>query len=160
MQANTAEQLKMRAMNELLEWTRAAEAVRTTCLNVREFDELIGYQRRRWAMALPPLYKYLDVRGARCALGNKTFKHTKPSDFNDIEDVTIKSIFPEDVEAALKRLTNSFTDVIIKNLNKPPTCGPQLKDKVALIQQIFRNNPSAANAVREEAKNDPAERDF
>jgi hypothetical protein len=143
-------------MKELLDWIHVAQAVRTTCLNVRKFDELIGIQRRRWALALPPLYKYLDVRGARLTLGTKTFKHTKPSDFNDIEDVTIKSIFPEDVEAALKRLANSFTDVIIKNLNKPPTCGAKLKDQVVLIQQIYRENPGAAEAVREAVKNDPA----
>jgi hypothetical protein len=46
-------------------------------------------------MALPPLYKYLDVKGAKLTLGNNTFKHAKPSSFNDTEDVTISSIFPE-----------------------------------------------------------------
>ena len=55
-------------------------------------------------MALPPLYKYLDVQGAKLALGNRTFQHAKPSDFNDIEDLTIQSIFPEGVEAALTKL--------------------------------------------------------
>ena len=44
-------------------------------------------------MALPPLYKYLSVQGAKLTLGNNTFKHAKPSDFNDIEDLTIQSIF-------------------------------------------------------------------
>jgi hypothetical protein len=43
-------------------------------------------------MALPPLYKYLDVQGAKLTLGNRTFKHAKPSDFNDTEDLTIQSI--------------------------------------------------------------------
>ena len=47
-------------------------------------------------MTLPPLYKYLDVSGAKLTLGNRTFKHAKPSDFNDTEDLTIKSIFTED----------------------------------------------------------------
>jgi hypothetical protein len=62
-------------------------------------------------MTLPPIYKYLDVQGAKLTLGNKTFKHAKPSDFNDTEDLTIKSIFPEETELALKRLENCFTDV-------------------------------------------------
>jgi Protein of unknown function (DUF2971) len=111
-------------------------------------------------MDLPPLYKYLDVRGAKLTLGNRTFKHSKPSDFNDIEDLTIQSIFPEEVEAALTKLTNSFTDVILKNVNKPPTCGPELKEKVAIIQRVYRENPSAADIVRDEIKKDPANRTF
>jgi hypothetical protein len=61
-------------------------------------------------MALPPLYKYLDVQGAKLTLGNRKFKHAKPSDFNDTEDLTIQSIFPEDAETALTKLANSFTD--------------------------------------------------
>ena len=36
-------------------------------------------------MTQPPLYKYLDVRGAKLTLGNKTFRHAKPSDFNDLK---------------------------------------------------------------------------
>ena len=40
-------------------------------------------------MVLPPLYKYLDVTGAKLTLQNGTFKHAKPSDFNDLEDLTI-----------------------------------------------------------------------
>jgi hypothetical protein len=43
-------------------------------------------------MALPPLYKYLDIRGAKLTLDNKTFKHSKPVDFNDVEDLKIQSI--------------------------------------------------------------------
>ena len=39
-------------------------------------------------MTLPPLYKYLNVQGAKLTLGNRTFRHAKPSDFNDIEDMT------------------------------------------------------------------------
>ncbi len=106
-------------------------------------------------MALPPLYKYLDVQGAKLTLGNKTFRHATPSDFNDIEDMTIQSIFSEDVEAALTKLSNGFTDVIVGNVNKPPTCSPRLAEKVALLQRIYRGNPKAADAVKEQIKSDP-----
>lgn len=111
-------------------------------------------------MALPPLYKYLDVQGAKLTLGNRTFKHAKPSDFNDTEDLTIQSIFPEDVEAALTKLANSFTDVIVKNVNEPPTCSLQLRDKIALIQRVYRENPKAAEAVKEQIKKDPTSKVF
>jgi hypothetical protein len=107
-------------------------------------------------MNLPPLYKYLDVQGAKLTLGNRRFKHSRPSDFNDIEDLTIQSIFPEDVEAALTRLAQGFTDVIFRNLDKPPTCSAELKAGVALIQHIYRHNPKAADAIREIKKNDTA----
>lgn len=107
-------------------------------------------------MALPPLYKYLDVLGTKLTLGNRTFKHAKPSDFNDTEDLTIQSVFSESVEAALTKIADCFTDVIVKNVNEPPTCGTRWKDKVALIQHIYRENPAAADTVREEMKKFPA----
>jgi hypothetical protein len=106
-------------------------------------------------MTQPPLYKYLDVRGAKLTLGNRAFRHAKPSDFNDIEDLTIQSIFPEDVEAALPNLSNGFTDVIVKNVNTAPTCNEQMAAKVILIQQVYRTNPGAADTVKERIKNDP-----
>lgn len=101
-------------------------------------------------MALPPVYKYLSVQGAKLTLGNKTFKHAKPSDFNDTEDLTISSIFPEETEAALARLSSGFTDVILQHLNHIPTCASPMKEKVALIQQIYRANTSAADVVKAE----------
>src|SRR5260370_31243 len=67
-------------------------------------------------MALPPLYKFLSVEGAKLTLGNNTFRHAKPSDFNDIEDLTVQSIFPEETEIALKTLEDGFTDVILAHL--------------------------------------------
>jgi hypothetical protein len=92
-------------------------------------------------MPLPPLYKYLNVRGAKLTLANRTFKHAKPSDFNDTEDLTIESLFPENTEAALKKLAGGFTDVILQHLNDPPTCSSPLKKKVALIQHVYRTIP-------------------
>jgi hypothetical protein len=59
-------------------------------------------------------------------------------------------------EAALAKLEIGFTDVILKNLNEPPTCAsPQMREKVALIQRAFRDNPKAADAVKERVKADP-----
>ena len=101
-------------------------------------------------MALPPLYKYLDVQGAKLTLGNGTFKHAKPSDFNDIEDLTIQSIFPEETEAALTKLSNGFNDVILRHLNDRPTCSSPMREKVALIQHVYRTNPKAAEIVKAE----------
>ena len=101
-------------------------------------------------MALPHLYKYLDVQGAKLTLGNGTFKHAKPSDFNDIEDLTIQSIFPEEIEAALTKLSKDFTDVILQHLYDQPTCSSPMREKVALIQHIYRTNPNAAEIVKAE----------
>jgi hypothetical protein len=103
-------------------------------------------------MSLPPLYKYLDVRGAKLTLGNRTFKHANPSDFNDLEDLTIQSIFPEETEAALQKLSACFTDVILEHLNDPPTCSPPMREKVALIQLVYRTNPNAADVIKAEMR--------
>jgi hypothetical protein len=99
-------------------------------------------------MALPPLYKYLSVQGATLTLGNITFRHAKPSDFNDIEDMTVQSIFSDETEVALKKLSEGFTEVILAHLNDPPTCGSPMREKLALIQQAYRTNPRAIEMVK------------
>lgn len=87
-------------------------------------------------------------------LGNRTFKHAKPSDFKDTEDLTVQSIFPEDTEAALKKLAAGFTGVILQHLNDPPTCSSPIKEKVALIQHVFRTNPVVAYVIEAEMANE------
>lgn len=101
-------------------------------------------------MTPPPLYKYLDVSGAKLTLGNRTLKHAKPSDFNDTEDLTIQSIFAEDTEEALKNIASGFTDVILRHLDEEPTCSSPMKEKIGVIQQVYRANPGAHDLVRAE----------
>jgi hypothetical protein len=108
-------------------------------------------------MALPPLYKYLDVRGAKLTLGNGTFRHAKPSDFNDTEELTVQSLFPEETEAALKKLSDGFIDVLLRHLDDPPTCNSPQREKIALIQHAFRTNPKAAEIVKVEMSKDDGE---
>jgi len=99
-------------------------------------------------VTLPPLYKYLDVVGAKLTLGNGTLKHSKPSDFNDVEDLTIQSIFPIDIELALKMISTGIHDVILQHLDDEPTCSSPTREKLAVIQQVYRANPSAAKAIK------------
>ena len=75
--------------------------------------------------------------GLACAptLGNRTFKQSKPFDFNDTKDLTVRSMFPEDVEAALKIIEDGFTDVILQHLDDPPTCSSPMKEQLASIQR-------------------------
>src|ERR1700719_909909 len=103
-------------------------------------------------MALPPLYKYLDVNGATLTLGNRTFRHAKPSTFKDLEDMTIQSIFPEDVEEALPSLSSGCVDAIVANGNESPTCSPQQGAKIEELQGMFRNNPEVSDAVKAQIK--------
>lgn len=97
-----------------------------------------------------PLYKYLSVQGAKLTLGNRTFKHAKPSDFNDTEDLSIQSIFPEETESALIKFSHGFTDVILTHLDEVPTCSAPMKEKVELLQSVFRANPDAATMIKAE----------
>lgn len=97
---------------------------------------------------LPPLYKYLDAKGAALTLDNRTFKHAKPSDFNDVEDLTIQSLFPEEIEVALQILSAGFTDAILRNLDKDPTCSSPQKEMLMAIQHAFRSNPAAAELAQ------------
>jgi hypothetical protein len=102
------------------------------------------------SMSLPPLYKYLDVQGAKLTLTNRNFKHAKASFFNDTEDLTIRSIFPENDAAALKQIEDEFTDVLLRHLDDPPTClNIEMRKKVALLQAIFKANPDAGKGIKE-----------
>lgn len=106
-------------------------------------------------MPLPPLYKYLGVEGAKLTLRNRTFKHAKPADFNDSEDLTVQSVFPEALEDACRIMYDGFTDTILRNINNPPTCtNLDMRYKIGLIQQAFRNNPNAAEVVKAAKAND------
>jgi len=109
-------------------------------------------------MPLPPLYKYLSLEGARLTLGNGTFRHAKPSDFNDDMDMTLQSVFPGDIEAALEEMTAGTAQIISDNLDKVPTASsPELRQTVQLMQQIFRENPDAVEVIEKELASDSAE---
>jgi hypothetical protein len=99
---------------------------------------------------LPPLYKYMDVRGAVLTLDKQKFRHAKPSDFNDREDLTIQSLFPDETEIALLKLQQAYVDVILEHINEPPTCPSPQKEMLARIQFAFQRNPAAAAIVKAE----------
>jgi hypothetical protein len=102
------------------------------------------------SMSLPPLYKYLDVQGANLTLTNRNFKHAKPSSFNDTEELTIRSIFPESDADALRQIEDGFTDALMRHLDDPPTClNIDMRKKIELLQAVFKANPDAANRVKE-----------
>jgi hypothetical protein len=100
---------------------------------------------------LPALYKYLDVRGAQLTLGNRTFKHSKPSEFNAKEDLTIRSLFPESDEVALKEMNKGLTDIVRQHLHEVPTLeSPTQRANIVLMQKVYQTNPEAAKIVKEQ----------
>ena len=101
-------------------------------------------------MSAPKFYKYLDVNGAKLTLANRNFRHAKPSEFNDLEELTIRSIFPEDDETALKQIEDGFTDVLLNHLDDTPTSlNEDIRKKVAVLQNIFKKNPEAAKRIKD-----------
>jgi hypothetical protein len=103
-------------------------------------------------MTLPRLYKYLDVSGATKTLGNRTFRHARPSSYKDLEDMTIRSVFPDEIETALAKLSDGWVDVLLDNHGKTPTCSPKLAETVAELQAILSRNPDEAARLRVEFK--------
>jgi hypothetical protein len=96
-------------------------------------------------MPLPPLYKFLDVEGAKKTLGNRCFKHAKPSSFNDTEDLTVAGIFRESAEEAISIMATNLIDVILKNVQTPPQCTSQaLAANVKSFQKVLAENPAVA----------------
>src|SRR5438874_394516 len=111
-------------------------------------------------MTLPPLYKYLDIDGAKKTLGNQCFRFSKPSGYKDLEDMTAQGLFPDELETALAMLSDGFVDVIVENPDAAATCSERLRPTVAELQKIFRTNPGAAQAVKDGLKRDPARNGF
>jgi len=111
-------------------------------------------------MALPPLYKYLDVDGAKKTLGNNCFRFSKPSEYKDLEDMTAGSLFPGELEAALAILSDGYVDVIVENPDAVPTCPEKLRPKVAELQKVLRASPWLAKAIKENLKRNPASNGF
>jgi hypothetical protein len=103
-------------------------------------------------MTSPPLFKYLDVDGAKLTLGNRTFRHAKPSTFEDLEDMTVQSVFPEDVEAAVARLSDCCVDVIVENIDATPTCRPKLAQTVRQLQAILKADPGQIDILKKQMK--------
>lgn len=101
-------------------------------------------------MPLPPLYKFLSVTGAKLTLGNNTFRHAKPSDFNDLEDLTVRGVFPEDVEEAAARMIDEFDQVLLRHLNDVPTCAPPLAAQLAQLQHLIRRDPEGFRRVQQQ----------
>ncbi|CAM3249331.1 DUF2971 domain-containing protein [Vibrio diazotrophicus] len=97
---------------------------------------------------LPPLYKYLGVEGARLTLSNRTFKFAKPTDFNDLEDLTVGSIFEGKLENELLNLTHVMPEVLINNLNTPVTCPSPMKEQVTQMQSILKRDPSLLAEIK------------
>lgn len=106
-------------------------------------------------MALPPLYKYLDVQGAKLTLGNKCFRFAKPSEYKDLQDMKVQDLFPDKLETALPKLSDGFVDGIMANLYAPPTCLPKQRPTVTTLQTIFRAHPERANVVKQGLREDP-----
>jgi hypothetical protein len=111
-------------------------------------------------MPLPPLYKYLNVEGAKLTLGNQCFRFAKPSEFQDKTDMTSERLFPEKLETALAKMPDGFVDAIRANLYAPPTCSPRLRPSVITLQKTFREKPELAPIVAAELKKDPEKGGF
>jgi hypothetical protein len=106
-------------------------------------------------MALPPLYKFLNVEGARLTLRNGTFKHARPSDFNDLEDMTVRSVFPESNEEALEQIKTHFNQILLRNLDRSPKCqNEQMREQIEVLQELFRRHPEVAEAIDDVLKED------
>lgn len=93
------------------------------------------------AMVQSPLYKYLDVEGARKTLGNRCFRHTKASTCNDTEDLTVGSIFPEDEEAACQLIEDGFVDCLVRNVDRDPTGSSGMRDSIRAFQRLLKADP-------------------
>lgn len=87
---------------------------------------------------------------------NRCLRFAKPSEYEDLEDMTVQSLFPDELETALAILSDGFVDAIVANPYAPPTCSPKLRPAVVKLQKIFREKPQLAPFMKQALKDDPA----
>jgi hypothetical protein len=92
------------------------------------------------------------VDGAKLTLGNRSFRHAKPATFKDLEDMTVRSVFPEDVETALARLSEGCVDIIVDNIDATPTSSPKLAKTVKELQSILKADPGQVETLKRQMK--------
>lgn len=98
-------------------------------------------------MESPQFFKYLDLNGAWLTLRNRTFRHAKPSSFNDSDDLTVGGVF-ENHEQALCLLAATFIDTLASNLELAPTCASPMREKIKLIQKSILESPEIVEAFK------------
>lgn len=104
-------------------------------------------------MTLPPLYKFMGVDGAKATLCTRSFRHAKPCTFNDAEDVTIQSLFPEELAVALKSTAEALPGVLVSHIDNEPTCSPYRAAQIKELQAALRADQSLAEKFQEVVKN-------
>jgi hypothetical protein len=66
--------------------------------------------------------------------------------------MTVQRVFPEDVEAALAKLSDGCVDVIVDNIDAAPTCSPKLAETVKELQTILRADPGQIEVLKTQVK--------
>lgn len=105
-------------------------------------------------MESPQFFKYLDLNGAWLTLRNRTFRHAKPSNFNDCDDLTVGGVF-ENHEQALSLLPATFIDTLASNLELAPTCASPMREAIQRIQKSILENPEVVEAFKNENAGNP-----
>src|SRR5947207_2638083 len=111
-------------------------------------------------ISTPNFYKYLDINGSKLTLQNQAFRHSKPSDFIDKEDMTAISVFPyDDIKTTCIEIQNSIADCLTKNLDRNPTCKGQIKSDIQRLQALFRQ-PNAPEILKKTLQKETVESFF
>lgn len=97
--------------------------------------------------ALPLLYKFQSIEGAKATLRTRSFRHAKPDTFNDEYDLRVQSFFPNDVKTTLKEISEGLFDVILEHTGEVPTCrSPKMAAEILAVQAWCRAKPETVKA--------------
>lgn len=106
----------------------------------------------------PKIYKYTPLAGLKATLEHRSFKLSRPSDFNDPIDMYLQETIGQNMEEFLEDLKKEFHDYLVNGIKDKPSHNPRYSGILNFMHQaIDRASEDQKQELREELLNTPIE---
>lgn len=106
----------------------------------------------------PQIYKYTPLAGLKATLENRSFKLSRPSDFNDPIDMYLQETIGQNMEEFLEDLKKEFHDYLTNGIKDRPSNNPSYSGILNFMHQAIDKAPEdKKEKFRKELLNTPIE---
>jgi hypothetical protein len=102
------------------------------------------------------LYKYMGFEGAKKTLESGAVRFSRPADFNDPFDMSVKEALGGELDEFLGRFMGQFHDFVLGDIDYSVLRPGKFKESIILINQAIKNaTPEQREALKEELSRTP-----
>lgn len=106
----------------------------------------------------PQIYKYTPLAGLKATLEHRSFKLSRPSDFNDPIDMYLQETIGQNMEEFLEDLKKEFHDYLVNGIKDRPSHNPRYSGILNFMHQAIDRAPEdQKEKILEELLNTPTE---